>query len=179
LKSRRRKKKEKEKNNRGKIIGIILFLVIVVIAVGSIWLLIPTGQQPQTMNNYNLPTGDPTLTTCASTTNVMLNFKFNLRIVLNGTQIIIPAKIGERTSCTRPLHTIDDSGDVYVESPVYYQYTLRDFFVVWGQVFTRDQIFTLHADSNHVITMTVNGTPNYEFENYILAPGDQITITFT
>jgi hypothetical protein len=179
LKSRHRKKKEKEKSNWGKILGIILFLVIVVIAVGSVWLLIPTGQQAQTVSNYSLPAEDPTLTTCASATDVLLKFEFNIRIILNGTQIIIPAKIGEETGCTRPLHTIDDSGDVYVESPVYYQYTLRDFFVVWGQVFTKDQIFTLHADSNHVITMTVNGTPNYEFENYILAPGDQITITFT
>ena len=176
MKSRRRKE---EKKNNSRIWGIVLFLVIVTIAVGSIWLLVPTGPQPQTMNAYTLSAGDPTLTTCVSESNLVLKFKFNIRIILNGTQIIIPNKIGNEAECMRPLHTIDDSGDVYVESPVSYPYTLQDFFVVWGQVFTKDQIFTLHADSNHVITMTVNGVPNYEFENHVLAPGEQITITFT
>jgi hypothetical protein len=176
LKSRRKKL---EKKNGNRILGVTLFLVIVTIAVGSIWLLIPAGTQPQTISAYTLSAGDPTLTTCVSQGNLLLKFKFNIRIVLNGTQIIIPNKIGDEAGCMRPLHTVDNSGDVYVESPVFYEYTLRDFFVVWGQVFTKDQIFTLHADFNHAITMTVNGVPNFEFENHILAPGDQIAITFT
>jgi len=179
LKSKRRKKDEKKDNNRGKIAGLILFLVIVIIGVGSVWLLIPTGQQPQTTTAYGLSAGDPTLTTCVSGSNVLLNFKFNIRIILNGTQIIIPAKIGDEANCIRPLHTVDDSGDVYVESPIYYPYTLGDFFAVWGQVFSKDQIFTLHADSNHVIAMTVNGVPNFEFQNHVVAAGEQITIAFT
>ena len=177
MKSRTRKKKEKKNGNR--IVGIALFLVIVIIAVGSIWLLIPPGQQLQTTSAYSLPAGDPTLTTCVSLSDVLLTFKFNIRIILNGTQIIIPAKIGDEAGCTRPMHTIDNSGDVYVESPIYYQYTLGDFFAVWGQVFTKDQILTLHADSNHMITMAVNGIPNLQFENHVVAPGEQITITLT
>jgi hypothetical protein len=176
LKSRRKKP---EKKNNSRIWGIVLFLVVVTIAVGSIWLMIPTGPQSQTVSAYTLPAGDPTLTTCVSESNLVLKFKFDLRIVLNGTQIIIPNKIGDEAGCMRPLHTLDDSGAVYVESPVFYEYTLRDFFVVWGQVFTKDQILTLHADSNHAITMTVNGVPNFEFDNHVLAPGEQITITFT
>jgi hypothetical protein len=151
----------------------------VIIGVGSVWLLIPPGQQAQTTSAYYLSTGDPTLTTCVSASNAVLDFKFNIRIILNGTQIIIPAKIGDQAECMRPLHTIDDSGDVYVESPIYYPYTLGDFFAVWGQVFNRNQIFTLHTDSTHVITMAVNGVPNLQFENHVLAAGEQITITFT
>jgi predicted ester cyclase len=77
------------------------------------------------------------------------------------------------------MHTLDNSGDVYVESPIYYSYTLGDFFAVWGQVFTNDQILALHADSNHMITMTVNGIPNLQFENHVVAAGEQITITLT
>ncbi|MGP8070263.1 MAG: hypothetical protein ACLP5V_10270 [Candidatus Bathyarchaeia archaeon] len=175
--SRARKKKAEKHSNRT--VGIVLFLVIVIIAVGSIWLLIPPGQQLQTTSAYSLSAGDPTLTTCVSPSDVLLKFKFNLRIILNGTQIIIPAKIGDEAGCTRPMHTLDNSGDVYVESPIYYQYTLGDFFVVWGQVFTKDQILTLHADSNHMITLTVNGIPNFEFENHVVAPGEQVTITLT
>ena len=159
--------------------GIALFLVIIIIGVGCLWLLTPTGQQTQTVSAYSLPAGDPTLTTCVSAANVLLKFEFSIRIFLNGTQIVIPAKIGDEENCIRPLHTIDDSGDVYVESPIFYEYTLRDFFVVWGQVFTKNQIFNIHTDLNHEITMTVNGVPTYEFENHVLAPGDQITITFT
>lgn len=169
-------------------VGVILFLVIVTIAVGSIWLLIPTSpqqsqqseqlQESQMLGAYTLPAGDPTLTTCVSQSGSVLTFKVNLRIILNGTPIVIPNKIGNKAGCLRPLHTIDDTGDVYVESPVFYSYTLQDFFAVWGQVFTKDQIFTLHADSGHEIRMTVNGVPNSQFQDYVLASGDQITITF-
>jgi len=163
-------------------VGILLFIVIVVIAVGSVYYgLMPTGQQSQTGTSANgLPAGDPTLTTCVSSpANVLVSFKVNIRIVLSGVEFKIPAKIGEEAGCTRPLHTLDTSGDVYVTSPVQYAYTLQDFFAVWGQVFTRTQIFTLHADSNHQIALTVNGKVNNEYENYILADGDQILITFT
>ena len=163
--------------------GILLFIVIVVIAVGSVYYgLMPTGQQPQTKTSANgLPAGDPTLTTCVSgsPSNVLLSFKVNIRIILSGVEFKIPAKIGEEAGCTRPLHTLDTSGDVYVTSPVNYPYTLHDFFAVWGQVFTRVQIFTLHADSNHQIMLTVNGKVNNEFEDYVLADGDHIVITFT
>ena len=180
MKSRHRKKLEKKNRKGDRIFGISLALIIVVIAVGSVWYgLMPAGQQLQTTSAYGLPVGDPTLTTCVSPSNVLLKLKVNLRIILNGTQIEIPAKIGVGTGCIRPLHTIDNSGDVYVDSPVYYAFTLKDFFAVWGQVFTNQQIFTLHASANHTITMTVNRQPNFEFENHVLADGDQIVITFT
>ena len=180
MKSRHRKRLEKKNSKGDRISGITLFLVIVIIAVGSVWYgLMPADQQLQTTGAYGLPVGDPTLTTCVSSSNVLLKLKVNLRIILNGTQIVIPAKIGVATACIRPLHTLDNSGDVYVDSPVYYAYTLKDFFAVWGQVFTNDQIFTLHASTNHKITMTVNRQPNLDFENHVLTDGDQIVITFT
>lgn len=179
----RRKKPERKRNSTSSIVGIFLFIVIVVIAVGSVYYgLMPTGQQSQTGTSVNgLPAGDPTLTTCVSDSpgNVLISFKVNIRIILSGVEFKMPAKIGEEAGCTRPLHTLDTSGTVYVTSPVNYPYTLQDFFAVWGQVFTRNQIFTLHTDSNHHIVLTVNGKVNNEYENYILTDGDQIVITFT
>jgi hypothetical protein len=170
------------KTKRGdRAFGIVLFIIVVSIALGSVWYgSMPAGQQTQqnTITPNGLPSGDPTLTTCISGKPIVLRMKINLRIVLSGTQIKIPAGIGVTPECTRPLRTIDNSGAVYVESPVPYAFTLADFFAVWKQPFNRNQIFFLQAGVAHKINMTVNGLPSSEFENHILQDGEQIVISY-
>jgi hypothetical protein len=108
-----------------------------------------------------------------------MRLEVNLRIVLSNTSIRVPAKIGWSQDCIRPIHPKDASGNIYVESPVDYAYTLKAFFAVWNQVFTRDRLLFLRADANHHILMTVNGQSNAEFENHVLHDGEQIVITYT
>lgn len=108
-----------------------------------------------------------------------MRLKVNLTMVIGGAAIKIPGRIGVTAQCLRPIHTLDFSGVVYVESPVVYPYALRDFFAVWNQPFSKDRILFLRAGSGHQITMTVNGSPNSEYENHVLRDGEQITITYT
>jgi hypothetical protein len=162
-----------------------LLIVVIVVAVGSVWWgLAPVGQQAQsqqqtTVQLYTLPPGDPTLSTCVSQSNVVMRLQVNLRIVINGSRIRIPAKIGDAQGCVRPVHTIDASGMVYVESPINYEFTLKDFFAVWNQHFSKDQLFYFKATGGHTITMTVDGKPNLDYENHVLSDREQIVITFT
>ena len=102
-----------------------------------------------------------------------------LKIIINGSQIRIPAKIGDSQGCLRPIHTTDASGTISVESPVNYPYTLKDFFAIWNQRFSKNQIFFFQATGKHTITMTVNGQPSSDYQDHVLGDGEQIVITFT
>jgi len=181
-----RPKKQNKGRSRGDYLWSIgLLIVVLVVAVGSVWWgLVPVGQQIQsrqqaTVNLNTLPADDPTLVTCISENNIVMRLKVNLRIFVNTTQIRIPARVGESADCISPVHTRDASGDIYVESPIAYQFALRDFFAVWKQAFNKNQLLFLRATGTHKILMTVNGQQNFEYENHVLVNGEQIVITYT
>ena len=102
----------------------------------------------------------------------------NLQIVINGTREEIPANIGITLSCMHPLHTHDATGKIHVESPQQRDFTLADFFAVWGKQFSKDQILDSRADASHEIVMTVDGEPSQEYENLVLKDNQQILIVY-
>jgi len=55
--------------------------------------------------------------------------------------ILIPANIGFSSDCARPLHTHDDTGTIHVETDVNQNYTIADFFLIWGKIFNSSGIF--------------------------------------
>jgi hypothetical protein len=101
--------------------------------------------------------------------------------------ILIPGGVGFDSTCARPLHTHDTSGTLHVETDVNQNYTISDFFLIWGKVFNGSGIFpstqplpsylnrcvtgnllyhshptlTIRYNKNlpTVIHMTVNGSP--------------------
>lgn len=75
-----------------------------------------------------------------------------------------------------PLHTHDTSGIIHVESTVNREYTLGEFFDVWGVRFSESCI--LDKCSEGGIVMLVNGVRSYEFRNHFLKDGEQIQIEF-
>lgn len=102
----------------------------------------------------------------------------HLAIVVNGATTTIPANIGITLNCEHPLHTHDASGTIHVESPEQRNFTLSDFFAVWGEPFGKTQIFGYEADAGHEITMTVDGKPSADYENLVLKDGQQIVIKY-
>jgi len=185
-KNREKHEKRHEQNSIGdRLFGIGLFIVVVLIAAATLlYGLAPAGEQVRSAQQsasqlYTLPPGDPTLSLCVSSNQVVMRLQVHLRIIINGTEIRIPARIGMTESCVRPVHTRDSSGTIYVESPVTYPYTLRDFFAVWNQRFSSNELFFLRADAAHKITMTINGSPNSDYENHVLSNGEQIVITYS
>lgn len=101
-----------------------------------------------------------------------------LQIIINGEPQVIPANIGIKADCMNALHTHDTSDTLHVESPEKRDFTLADFFAVWGQPFSKDQILNYKSDATHQISITVNGTPVDTYENTVLKDKDQIVITY-
>jgi hypothetical protein len=106
----------------------------------------------------------------------------HLNIVIDGQVQVIPAGIGLGANGDLPIHTHDSSGTIHVESPVLRTFYLQDFFTVWGQTFTSQNILGHQVDATHFISMTVTsqgityGTT--AFGNQVLQDGDIITISY-
>lgn len=64
-----------------------------------------------------------------------------------------------------PLHTHDDSGIIHVESSINRDYTLGEFFNIWG----------LDLE-NKVVKATVNGKPSTDYKSILLKDGEKITL---
>ncbi len=102
----------------------------------------------------------------------------SVQIVVNGQTQGIPAGIGVKAGCMNPLHTHDGTGKIHVESPEKRDFTVADFFAVWGKPFSRDRILDWKADDTHAIRMTVNGAETDAFENYVFRDLDKVVITY-
>ena len=101
-----------------------------------------------------------------------------LKIVINGIEQTIPANIGIQPTCMNSLHTHDTSGTIHVEAPEQRDFTLADFFAVWKEPFSKDQILDSKVDAQHLIRETVNGVEVQDRENTILHDKDQIAIYY-
>ena len=103
----------------------------------------------------------------------------NLSIVMNGTSFTIPAGVGIQGGCYKPIHTHAIDGVLHVETDISTDYKLGDFFLIWGNwtidaqiaIFNSTQIFGAHAVGGHTLTMTVNGSLDSSFQNYVI-PGN-------
>ena len=67
-----------------------------------------------------------------------------------------------------PLHTHDALGTIHVESRVLRDYTLGDFFRIWGQTFDAQQVLGHAAQSGHRAWMVVDGTT--------MSPSDSVVL---
>lgn len=115
---------------------------------------------------------------CTSDMATQFHIHPHLEILIDGEQQSIPADIGVKPACMNALHTHDASGTLHVESPEKRDFTLADFFAVWGQTFSKDQVLQSAVDGTHHIRVTVNGTETDTYENTILRDKDQIVISY-
>ena len=97
----------------------------------------------------------------------------NLTITVNGANIPLPSSTFN-SGCPQPLHTHDSSGVIHVEGDENRDYTLHDWFLLWGYylndpnytIFNSTQIFTYKVDATHHLSMTVNGNNDTSFESH-------------
>jgi len=101
-----------------------------------------------------------------------------LTIVVNGENVPVPPNIGIRQTCMTVLHTHTPDGVIHVESPEKRDFTLADFFAVWEQPFSKDEILTYKADATHRVRITVDGKEVDTYENTILKDAEQIVISY-
>ena len=101
-----------------------------------------------------------------------------LEIIVNGEKVEVPANIGVQATCMTALHTHTPDGLIHVESSEKRDFSLADFFAVWNQPFSKEEVLSYKADATHEIKMTINGEAVNTFENTILKDGDHIVVTF-
>jgi hypothetical protein len=107
----------------------------------------------------------------SATEQVLFHIHSHLQIYVNGTQKLIPYGIGivapyqltpsengpfvSEGKAFYWLHTHDETGVIHVESPVQRSFTLGNFFDMWGQPLSPDQV----GPARGPVTAFVNGRP--------------------
>ncbi len=137
----------------------IVIIAVLVLAVGLIW----WAKANQT---EQVASGDSNILSMQG-----LHTHPELKIFVKGEQIKIPQNVGIG-AVHQPMHTHDDVPIVHLEYPA--KVTREDtrlgkFFAIWGKDF---------REFGENITMTVNGEPNTEYENYEMKDGDKIELHY-
>jgi hypothetical protein len=88
-----------------------------------------------------------------------LHIHQHLDIIINGKTVTVPSGIGinEIARFISPLHTHDVSGIVHVESDQVREFTLGQFFDVWGVRLTKDCIGGYCAKDSDKLRVFANG----------------------
>jgi hypothetical protein len=94
-----------------------------------------------------------------------LHIHQHIDLNIDGNAVSVPAGIGinEAGGFISPIHTHDTSGLIHVESNVVRDFTLGQFFDIWGVRFAVDCIGDYCADATHTLKVYADGT---------LVPGD-------
>ncbi len=85
-----------------------------------------------------------------------------LRVVVDGTQVPVPANIGVNpaTGAMSALHTHEPDGTIHIEADRTGEvFTLGQLFTQWGVTLTPRQIGGARAAAGQQVTVTSNGTP--------------------
>jgi len=90
-----------------------------------------------------------------------LHIHQHLDILVNRKPVTVPAGIGinQVARFISPLHTHDVSGVIHVESDVKRDFTLGQFFDVWGVRFSKSCVGAYCAKGTDTLRVFVNGKP--------------------
>ena len=77
---------------------------------------------------------------CEPTERIDYHVHAHLNIRIDGELQLIPAGIGILPTCFSWLHTHVDSGIIHVEAPAERDFTLGEFFDVWGRPLSATQV---------------------------------------
>ena len=152
---------------RNRIISLSAIVLIAVVIVAVVIAL------PRTGNAVPLP---GYLDHCVVASPLLYHSHPSVSITINGSSVGIPSGVGVGGACNHPIHTHSADGVLHVETDEDRDYTMGDFFLIWGNhdndaqraMFNSTQIFGARAVNGRTLTMTVNGASNSEFQNYIL-----------
>lgn len=81
------------------------------------------------------------------------------------------------------MHTHDDTGVIHIESPEDRNFTIGEFFDIWGQTFDNSQIFDNIAGENinNALNVYINGkkvNAGTDFRQIPINAHDKITIVY-
>jgi hypothetical protein len=117
-------------------------------------------------------------TVIKSDTKLAVDFTFNLKLIINGQPQAVPATYGQSEGGKAIFNSASANGDIHVQSPEDNNYTLGDFFILWGGQFSRQCLLNHCSSESGMLKMAVNNQPNDQYHNYIIQPNDRIVITY-
>ena len=126
----------------------------------------------------------PLAKTCLNHEGLVVHIHPILTIEINGSAVEIPTSVGVNTAtCSdeenmHVTHTHDSTGKIHVELNEQADVPLAVFFDVWGKHFDSTGILDERIADGYVLTMTVDGVNSNDFDNHILADGQNIVISF-
>lgn len=110
-----------------------------------------------------------------------LHIHQHLDLYIDGTLVAVPSHIGinEPAGFISDIHTHDATGIIHVESPVVEDFTLGQFFDIWGVQFTSQSIGGYNAGNGKTIKVFVNGAPYAgDPRQLVLAKHQEIVVTY-
>lgn len=151
--------------------ALIIFLVVIFVIAAYI-----LNQKAINQSSYE---GLPTVSCIVNTKPIKQSYVFNIKIKILGKDHPLDPNIGHGYArCQRAIYTNDSSGIVYVESNDSDNYTLNNFFQVWGKTFNKKQIFSYRSQSEHKIRVFINGSEVQTIEDTPLKNGETIFIVY-
>ena len=106
----------------------------------------------------------------------------HLDIFINGKPIPVPSQIGINPDarCLYWLHTHDDSGVIHIEAPVKREFTIGNFFDIWGKLFNNTHLF-VEKNTDNMLSVYVNGnkvSTSVDYRSINLNAHDEIAIVY-
>ncbi len=118
----------------------------------------PVGTTPYWPNG-DRPTGgmgaDVDGITCKANMTTLYHVHAHLAVIYNGHWLQLPENIGIRPTCYYEMHMHDQTGVIHIESPAVKNYTLGQFFDIWGEPLTDTDV--AGATGNVVAYINDNG----------------------
>jgi hypothetical protein len=119
---------------------------------------------------------------CDSMEHFNLHIHAHLDIFINGNTHSVPSEIGKiPNQCIYWLHTHDDTGVIHIESPEKRIFTLGEFFDIWGENLSNNQIFDNIVGQGNNLTVYVNGkliNSETDFRQVPMNAHDEIAIIY-
>jgi hypothetical protein len=118
----------------------------------------------------------------SATEGLVLHTHQHVDIFIRGQPVQVPEQIGIVTAPSvlfAPLHTHDATGIIHVESPVVRDYSLGEFFDVWGVRFTATCIGSYCNAGNERLQVFANGkVVTFDPRRLKLIAHEEIVVTF-
>jgi len=101
----------------------------------------------------------------------------HIEIDIRGARQTVPGDVGHRPTCLYWLHTHDDTGLIHVEADVAVNYTLGQFFTVWDQQLSQEQVLGERVGPGEEVRVLVDGQPFMGDPRSVpLTPHEQIVV---
>lgn len=88
---------------------------------------------------------------------IVQEFNFYISVTDQGQPVKLGSDIGhDPGNCLKVIHTNNPSGEVNLQANDNTNYTLEDFFQVWGKIYTQDQFLSHSLEDGH-LQMRIDG----------------------